>query len=101
MAVIKKGGAETGDWCVCVCACTHAQSSLLVGQTVETSVFIHSVLVNSVCLVETPFSVSPELTEVLSEHLQSPLQKVLDGIALLHLQAKQTNKQKQNENRQL
>lgn len=30
-------------------------------------------------------SASPELAEVLPEDLQSPLQKVLDGIALLHL----------------
>lgn len=65
------------------------------GLTVGMSVLIHF-FINSdgVCVVETPFlfNFSPELTEVLSEDFQGPLQKVLDGIALLHLQAKHTQR---------
>ncbi len=56
------------------------------GLTAGMSVLIHSFL----------FNLLPELTEVLSEDLKGPLQKVLDGIALLHLQAKYT--QRYNEN---
>lgn len=58
------------------------------------------IFINGDCvhLGETPFNfdVSPELTEVFSEDLQSPLQKVLDGISLLHLQVEDTQRHDEN-----
>lgn len=59
-------------------------------QKPPTSELVHSWMIE--CFVNTPLlhRISPELTEVLSEDLQGPLQKVLDGVALLHLQAKYT-----------
>lgn len=43
------------------------------------------------------FNVSPELTEVLSEDFQGSLQEVLDGVSLLHLQEKNTQRQWKHE----
>lgn len=43
---------------------------------------------NKACLPDKSLRVSPELTEVLPEHLQSSLQEVLDGVTFLHLRVR-------------